>query len=210
MAKKKDNETKVALDELRKTVGLSLEEDGSMEDTLGLEEDVSKSDAGLDLEEDEEITELVRNSQSDNELLEIGPNEDSGPSVYGEFPLAIGHTHPQGEPDEEYLKFISDIAERGDRSRDKHGFMSGVTPVTYRYEFKFKDPIQSFKKVPGVTKDGTNKIEELTLFGCDPNTFFFLHAAFSRLGIEFARSEAVILDSESVVTWRDRNKGEME
>lgn len=97
-----------------------------------------------------------------------------------------------------------------DRSRDNKGFIHGETPVQYRYEFRFAEPISSYKKIEGLTEAGTRDMFQVEFFGNDPNTFIFLHTMFSRMGVPMERAQAVKLADGSVVNWVDENAHEEE
>ncbi len=97
-----------------------------------------------------------------------------------------------------------------DRAKTKQGHIAGGTEIRYRFVFEFSEPVNSYKKIPGLTEDGTRDLLRMEFFGSDPNMFFFLHAALSRVGAKMTRAEAVVLEENSMANWTDLNPGEAE
>ena len=58
---------------------------------------------------------------------------------------------------------------------------------------------------------GSNEIERVEIWTNNEHVLYWLHALLSRgEDAKMPRSEAVILDESSVITWKDRNKDETE
>ncbi len=91
--------------------------------------------------------------------------------------------------------------------RDPAGYLHGEAPANYRMVFEIDPPLLSHKK--GKVKGDGREISRVEFFAEDERSFYFIHAAISRLA-NITRAEAIILTEDSVVTWRDRNKNEKE
>ena len=99
---------------------------------------------------------------------------------------------------------------KGITSRTKENNLTGVTNIKYRIVIEFDPPRTARSK----QADGTKKISRLEVFADNENALYWLVANLGReptangLKSDVARAEAVILDPDSSVAWRDKNPGE--
>ncbi len=88
--------------------------------------------------------------------------------------------------------------------RDADGHLYGASPVRYRMCFEFDPPLMSHKEGEfGEPKE----MHRAEFFSADSRLFYFLHATLSRVA-NVTKAEAVILDDESRICWRDKNPDE--
>lgn len=142
------------------------------------------------------------------------------PEVRSVFDLASVQAGLVDDSDESYesdenLTPWAMAVDQADRhvERDRHGKLLGETPVKYRMVFEFDPPVKGNKKLlDPVTGEMSNDVRRLEVFASNEMTFFILEVALSRAlkPGQVKRMEAVILEPDSKVTWKDRNKDERE